>query len=215
MSDRLAKSGPRVRLVGVRVSERGRVDAIRNTESILRAAEDLLLSSESLEDVTMSGVAARAGVGKGTVYRAYGDKAALLRAVMTQRSAPLREAIESSDGDLCASRPPADRLVAILGALTRFKLDNRLLSSALEQLGSGSPYDAATYGWWHCLISGIIGDATDEFDASYLAHLLLAGVRSDLIEHLLAGGLPPADIVADVEATVRSVVGNIERDARQ
>lgn len=212
--DRLAKNGPLVRLMEVQVSERDRVDAMRNTQSILEAADELLRSSESLEDVTMSGVAARAKVGKGTVYRAYADKAALLKAVMAQRSAPLREAIASSDGDLGASRPPEERLIAVLGALTRFKLDNRLLSSALEQLGSGSPYDAATYGWWHSLISEIIHDTTDEVDVSYLAHLLLAGVRSDLLEHLLTGGLRPADIIADVEATARSLIGSIARRTR-
>ena len=49
---------------------RSRKDAVRNREAVLAAADALFSRRESPEDVTMADVAAAAGVGKGTLYKA-------------------------------------------------------------------------------------------------------------------------------------------------
>jgi AcrR family transcriptional regulator len=60
-----------------------RADARRNRERVLRAARDAF--AESGYDVPLDEIAARAGVGAGTVYRHFPSKEALFEAVTTAR----------------------------------------------------------------------------------------------------------------------------------
>jgi len=57
----------------------GRADARRNREKLLIAAAELFAAAEG--DVTLSAVAARAGVGIGTLYRHFPTREALVAAV--------------------------------------------------------------------------------------------------------------------------------------
>src|SRR5580700_6658522 len=60
-----------------------RADAARNRENVLRAARDAF--AESGYGVPLDEIAARAGVGPGTVYRHFPTKEALFEAVVTAR----------------------------------------------------------------------------------------------------------------------------------
>jgi AcrR family transcriptional regulator len=60
-----------------------RADARRNREKVLRAARDAF--AESGYDVPLDEIAARAGVGAGTVYRHFPSKEALFEAVTAAR----------------------------------------------------------------------------------------------------------------------------------
>jgi AcrR family transcriptional regulator len=64
-----------------------RADARRNRERVLRAARDAF--AESGFDVPLDEIAARAGVGPGTVYRHFASKEALFAAVTGARVADL------------------------------------------------------------------------------------------------------------------------------
>lgn len=55
---------------------RERADAARNRAKVLAAATKLF-AEEGVEAVSMDAVAAEAGVGKGTLFRRFGDKAGL------------------------------------------------------------------------------------------------------------------------------------------
>lgn len=165
---------------------KARADAARNREAVLAAADELFARSDSPRGVSMEQVAAAAGVGKGTLFRRFGDRNGLIRAVFAARSEAVRAAVESGPPPLGPGAPARDRVPALLDALLGFKLDNRHLSVALEDAGSGSPYEAEYYGWWH----GVVRDALAETDAvpdpAFAAHALLAAVRADLVEHLVA-----------------------------
>ena len=50
-----------------------RIDAARNREAILEAAQRLL-SAQGTESITMDKLACEAGVGKGTLFRRFGDR---------------------------------------------------------------------------------------------------------------------------------------------
>ncbi len=79
----------------------GRRDAVRNYHRILDAARDVL--GESGAEAGMEEIAARAGVGVGTVYRRFANKDALidelLRLSMGEALATARQALARPGGD--------------------------------------------------------------------------------------------------------------------
>ncbi|MFH7594589.1 TetR/AcrR family transcriptional regulator [Streptomyces racemochromogenes] len=168
-----------------------RKDAARNRQAVLEAADALFGRSETPEDLTMADIAAAAGVGKGTLFRAFGDRAGLLRALYEARLEPVREAVETGPPPLGPATPPQERVPALLDALLCFKLDNRRLALALEEAGSSSPYQAGHYDWWHGVLRSVLEQVPGLTDAGFAAHALLAATRADLVERLTGPeGLP-------------------------
>ncbi|SHH37836.1 TetR/AcrR family transcriptional regulator [Streptomyces sp. 3214.6] len=163
---------------------RPRKDAARNREAVLAAADALFVRCESPEDVTMADIAAAAGVGKGTLFRAFGDRAGLLRALYEARLEPIRQAVEVGPPPLGPATPPRDRVPALLDAVLCFKLDNRRLALALEEGGSSSPYRAEHYERWHSLLRAVLEQVPGLTGSDFTAHALLAATRADLVEHL-------------------------------
>lgn len=66
------------------VAARTRADAVRNRERVIAAAAEVF--AEKGEDAGVPEIAARAGVGKGTVYRCFPTKDHLLAAVASERA---------------------------------------------------------------------------------------------------------------------------------
>ncbi|MCF3172289.1 TetR/AcrR family transcriptional regulator [Streptomyces sioyaensis] len=161
-----------------------RKDAARNREAVLAAADTLFARCESPDDVTMADVAAAAGVGKGTLFRAFGDRSGLLRALYEARLDPITEAVETGPPPLGPGTPPQERVLALLDAVLCFKLDNRRLALALEEGGSSSPYRAEHYERWRRLLQAVLEQIPGLTDSDFTAHALLAATRADLVEHL-------------------------------
>src|SRR5262245_11961519 len=67
-----------------------RADAAENRRKVLAAAERLF-ACESPDCVTMDAVAAEAGVGKGTLFRRFGDRAGLIRALVSETESRLQD----------------------------------------------------------------------------------------------------------------------------
>ncbi|MFC9226265.1 TetR/AcrR family transcriptional regulator [Streptomyces hygroscopicus] len=161
-----------------------RKDAARNREAVLAAADALFARRGSPEDITMADVAAAAGVGKGTLFRAFGDRPGLLRALYEARLEPVREAVEAGPPPLGPATPPRQRVPALLDAVLCFKLDNGRLALALEESGSGSPYQAEHYRRWHGLLRTVLEQIPGLTDGDFTAHALLAATRADLVAYL-------------------------------
>lgn len=184
-----------------------RADAERNRAAILEAAGELFARGDP-DAVTMAAIATAAGVGKGTLFRGFGDRTGLIRALYESRTEPLVRALTEGPGPLGPGTPPTERVPAILDALACFKFDNRHLSVALEADGADSPYRAAAYDQAH----GLLRDALEEIpgfgDGGFAAHALLAAVRADLIDHLaVRQGASRERIRADVAAYTARVLG--------
>ena len=167
-----------------------RADAARNRRAILRAALELYETAADPAAITMDDVAAAAGVGKGTLFRRFGDRTGLLRAVYETRTDDLAQAIASGPPPLGPTTPPRTRIAAILDAFVVVKLGNRQLTRALE--GATRPPDAPTlfqlphYASAHALLSGLLAGIVGADRADWTAHALLSATRADLIDHLLS-----------------------------
>ncbi|WEB38527.1 TetR/AcrR family transcriptional regulator [Streptomyces yunnanensis] len=185
---------------------RQRADAVRSREAVLDAAEALFARSGPAE-VSMNAVASAAGVGKGTVFRAFADRAGLLQALAERRTAALRRAVAEGPAPLGPDAPPHERIPAVLDALARFKLDNLSLYLVLEEAGAASPYRSPSYTWWHTTLRDSLAQCADAGRADFVAHALLAAVRADLIAHLLTvEGLSVDEIRDRLAVYVRSVL---------
>jgi AcrR family transcriptional regulator len=157
----------------------------------------------------MDDIAAAAGVGKGTLFRAFGSRDNLLDALFAARMAALREAVKAGDPPLGPGTPPRERVLGILDALLTFKLENLQLIRAREMATSGLP-QADHYRWMHAALRDLIEQATSgapDVDASYAAHVLLGALRPDLIDELLASGDSPQAIRSAQAALARRILG--------
>lgn len=161
-----------------------RADALRNREAVLAAADRLFAGCDSPEQVTMADIAAEAGVGKGTLFRGFGDRTGLIQALYEARLEPVRRAITDGQPPLGPGTPAIERAPAVLDAILCFKLDHRHLALALEEAGTDSPYRAAHYGWWHTTLRGVLEQLPGFTGSDFAAHALLAAVRADLVDHL-------------------------------
>ncbi|MCF3148495.1 TetR/AcrR family transcriptional regulator [Streptomyces platensis] len=197
---------------------KARADALRNRETVLAAADQLFARSASPRGVSMDDIAAAAGVGKGTLFRRFGDRTGLIRAVFEARSEPLRQAVADGPAPLGPAAAPRERVPALLDAVLCFKLDHRHLSLALEEAGSGSPYQGAHYTWWHGILreslerlwgtEGAEGEGAAATDGDFAAHVLLAATRADLVEQLVGrDGMTREGMRAQLAAFVGRVLG--------
>ncbi|NJQ04331.1 TetR/AcrR family transcriptional regulator [Streptomyces lonarensis] len=164
---------------------RPRVDAARNREAVLAAADRLFSRCASSDEVTMAAVATEAGVGKATLFRGYGDRTGLLRALWQAHLGPLWAEIDDGPPPLGPGTPPRRRVAALLDAMLCFKFDHRQLAAALESAGSGSPYGTEQYARAHRLVRDEIARLAVP-GADFTAHALLSAVRADLVVHLAA-----------------------------
>jgi AcrR family transcriptional regulator len=107
-----------------------RADAARNREKVLRAARDAF--AESGYGVPLDEIAARAGVGPGTVYRHFPTKEALFEAVVAAR---LRDLVTDARARADSSDPGG----AFFGFLARVAAESaakRDLPDAISVAGS-------------------------------------------------------------------------------
>ncbi|GAA4177279.1 TetR/AcrR family transcriptional regulator [Phytohabitans flavus] len=163
---------------------RERADAARNRAAVLDAAATLF-REHGVAAVSMDAVAAAAGVGKGTLFRRFGDKAGLAVALLDARERELQDAILAGPAPLGPGEPgdepaPADRLAAFVDAYLAYALDHLDLLRMSETGSAGARYRIGAYRFWHRHVALLLAHRADP-DAD--AHTLLAPLAA---EHLRA-----------------------------
>ena len=173
---------------------RERADAARNRLRILAAAERLF-RTHGVAGVTMDDVAAQAGVGKGTLYRRFGDKGGLAVALLDQRERELQQRMLSGPPPLGPGAPAADRLGAFVRAyldLVEAQLDLVLLS---ETSTPGARLRTGAHAFWrqHCRYLLAESDAADP---ELRADVLLAGLAAEQVRYWLRDEQRDLDVLA-------------------
>ena len=161
----------------------GRADAARNREKVLAAARDLF-EQRGVANVTIDEIARTAGVGKGTVFHRFGDRAGLVMALVDDEERALQERILRGDPPLGPGAPPAGRMVALVDALVDLLERYGDLLRDSEASRAGARYDAGAYAAWHQHATMLIAEARPGDDAPVLAHLLLAPLAAEHFTHL-------------------------------
>ena len=119
----------------------------------------------------MEAVAREAGVGKGTLYRRFGDRAGLARSVFEERERALQEELIRGPAPLGPGAPAIDRLRAFGHAYLDF-LDCVAPMLALAELSLAA--GDGPYGFYHLHVRVLLQEAAPDGDAELLAHMLLA-----------------------------------------
>jgi AcrR family transcriptional regulator len=160
-----------------------RADAARNAELVLAAARRLF-AERGVAAVTMSDVAAAAGVAKGTVFHRFGDRAGLARALVDDAERDLQERVLHGPAPLGPGAPPHERLLAFLGALAELTVEHRALLLEVDGGAPGARYRTGAYRAWLQHVVWLIGALNVPGDRALLAHMLLAPLAADAVTYL-------------------------------
>jgi AcrR family transcriptional regulator len=182
-----------------------RADARRNRDALLVAAAALF--SEQGPDVALELVAARAGVGIGTLYRNFPDRDTLVEAVYRTEVRHLCDAAE----ELLAQHPPDVALAEWMDRFVSYAATKRGMASALQALNAKT----GLYSESREQITGAIGT------------LLRAGIEAGS----LRSDVEPEDVLramgciwnvgdgeawrAQAETLIRIIVDGLRHGARQ
>jgi polyketide synthase 12 len=89
-----------------------------------------MLAADGADKLTMDGLAERAGLGKGTVFRRFGTRAGIFRALLDDAERAFQELVLTGPPPLGPGAPPLDRLVAYGRARIGFLIENRDIARA-------------------------------------------------------------------------------------
>ena len=106
-----------------------RVDAARNRRLLLATARQII-AVQGAGKLTMDGLAARAGLGKGTVFRRFGTRAGISQALLDDDERDFQEQVLSGAPPLGPGAPALDRLIAYGRARIDFLIGHREIARA-------------------------------------------------------------------------------------
>jgi len=118
-----------------------RADAARNRRLLLTTAREMI-AGHGAGQLTMDGLAERAGLGKGTVFRRFGTRAGIFAALLDDDERDFQEQVLAGPPPLGPGAPPLDRLIAYGRARTDFLIRHREIARAAldgrERVPAGS-----------------------------------------------------------------------------
>jgi AcrR family transcriptional regulator len=159
---------------------RERADAARNREALLEAAKRLL-ERDGPEGITMDAVACEAGVGKGTLFRRFGDRASLFRALVDDRERAFQEAFIRGPAPLGPGAPVPERLTAFGHAMFELIEDHGALLVESTPVSPGLWYGHPVYITYRAHLVALLNEHVGPQRAPYLADVLLAALGPDLV----------------------------------
>ena len=171
-----------------------RADAARNRRRLLATAREML-AEQGADKLTMDGLAERAGLGKGTVFRRFGTRAGIFQALLDDDERDFQEQVLSGPPPLGPGAPPLDRLIAYGRARIDFLIGHREIArSALdgrERVPAGSQTPMSREHIRFLLREMSLG-VDPKTDLDVLATQLTAALDGPLLLYLSSATLPQA-----------------------
>jgi AcrR family transcriptional regulator len=157
-----------------------RADAARNRQKILEAAR-MLFAERGVESVSMDDVARAACVGKGTLYRRFGDRATLAFALLDSDERALQDACIRGDAPLGPGAPATDRLCAF-GEAMLDHLERHV--ALLGEAERGANFRTGPFAFRRTHLYVLLREANPGCDADYAADALLSLLTPALFRHM-------------------------------
>jgi AcrR family transcriptional regulator len=167
----------------------------------METAAARLFAEHGVAAVSMDQVAAAAGVGKGTIFRRFGDKSGLGAALLDARERTLQEAILHGPPPLGPGADAPQRLVAFAEAYLDYLLEHLELVRMSETAAPGARYRIGAYSFWHQHVAILL---TGRPDPDYAAHAFLAALAAEHVAGILPR-LGEKRLRAGIEQFARSV----------
>lgn len=162
-----------------------RADAARNREHLLKVAREMVAEAGA-ENVTMDCLAERACLGKGTVFRRFGTRAGIFRALLDADEVLFQDEVMRGPAPLGPGAGPVPRLVAYGRARITFLLDHFAIARATIDRNGSVPIGGPEFTRFH--IRMLLGQARPGIaDLDTLAVQLTAALEGPV---LLALSLP-------------------------
>ena len=181
-----------------------RRDAARNREALLVATQELIEHC-GIDSVTMDAVAARAGVGKGTVFRRFESREGLMAAVLNFSETEWQASVISGPPPLGPGAPAMERLLAFGHSRMWLNLRHAQLIHAAGQAGARS-FAAESFTAMH--VRYLLAELGVRGDIVILATALLAPLEAIiLLQQTELEKIPMERIEAGWDDLVRRVVG--------
>ncbi|MFE2941799.1 TetR/AcrR family transcriptional regulator [Streptomyces sp. NPDC059255] len=161
-----------------------RADAVRNRERLLETAREMI-AEHGVEKLTMDGLAERAGLGKGTVFRRFGTRAGIFRALLEDDERRFQEQVMSGPPPLGPGADPKDRLIAYGRARIPFLLHHHAMARAAMERDGPAPESGVNLSRLHIrMLLGRTSGDMPELDSLTLQ--LAAALEGPLLLYLSA-----------------------------
>ncbi|WP_367319194.1 TetR/AcrR family transcriptional regulator [Streptomyces sp. HUAS ZL42] len=159
-----------------------RADAARNRARLLEAAARLI-AEHGVTGVTMEAVAAAAQVGKGTVFRRFGDRTGLLMALLDHSSRKLQADFLGGPPPLGPGAPPVERLRAF-GVAVLYRSAEQLDLQLAAQPEPTRRFSHPSLGALRTHVVMLLRQIVPDADCDLLSQTLMAYLDPALINHL-------------------------------
>lgn len=184
-----------------------RADAARNRRLLLDTAQQLV-REHGVDALTMDELAKRAGVGKGTVFRRFGSRSGLMRALLDHSERKYQDAFMFGPPPLGPGAPPVRRLVAFGRArLLDIEVEGELHRAA-EISEAGERYTGGPYNLLKTHVSILLREAGATGEIPLLADTVLAVLDAPLVMYQMRVlGYDRVQIGDNWEAFIERIVG--------
>jgi AcrR family transcriptional regulator len=168
-----------------------RSDAVENRRRILAVAEKLF-NKHGVANVNMADIAKAAGVGQGTLYRRFANKAELCLALLDTQMSEFQDEVLSTLREMSHKHEShLSQLIWFLDALVIFsERHSPLLCAAQHEMRILAPVppDSSPFQWQRMTVSGLLnaaisaGEAKRDLDIPVVADALLAPLNMTLFD---------------------------------
>jgi AcrR family transcriptional regulator len=158
-----------------------RRDAAVNRARILAAAHRVL-AERGPDGFTMDAVACAAGVGKGTIFRRFGDRAGLAEELVNDHMREFQDRFLHGPPPLGPGAPPQARLEAFVVEWLRLQIDHLAASRVVER----TPEHRSSRAFAALLIhvATLVREIDPDLNDLVVADMVLGAFGPSLIDHL-------------------------------
>ena len=186
-----------------------RADAARNRAHLIEVAR-CMVAELGAERVTMDGLAERAGLGKGTVFRRFGTRAGIFLALLDGEETKFQERVLTGPPPLGPGAPAVDRLIAFGRARMEFLVEHSALARAALDPGQPVPIGRSPS---HFHVQTLLREACGDAAASGALTLqVIAAMEGPILLYVYdPGKIAPGPMLDDLAAAWQTLVEGVCR----